>query len=141
MEKVAAVPEDRWSDQSPCEDWKARDVVRHVVGQGMAPALVGVALTALIPALAAANECRFTAQHDFDVDAAGLKTLAFSLGSSDASNVVPTELRADIVTVVTDKATRDPLMIVIVEPQGRSDRTKRFSWPAYLANLRDAGAI
>src|ERR687894_75782 len=29
---VAAVPEDRWGDQSPCEDWKARDVVSHVVG-------------------------------------------------------------------------------------------------------------
>ena len=27
---VAAVPADRWDDQSPCEDWKARDVVRHV---------------------------------------------------------------------------------------------------------------
>jgi hypothetical protein len=47
------------------------------------PALVGIALTALIPAFAVANECKFTAQHDFDVDAAGLKTLAFSLGSSD----------------------------------------------------------
>ena len=28
---VAAVPEDRWSSQSPCEDWTALDVVRHVV--------------------------------------------------------------------------------------------------------------
>jgi uncharacterized protein (TIGR03086 family) len=27
---VAAVPDDRWSNQSPCEDWTARDVVRHV---------------------------------------------------------------------------------------------------------------
>src|SRR5881394_3747770 len=30
-EKVAAVPKDRWSNQSPCAEWKARDVVRHVV--------------------------------------------------------------------------------------------------------------
>jgi uncharacterized protein (TIGR03086 family) len=29
--RVEAVPEDRWENQSPCEDWKARDVVRHVV--------------------------------------------------------------------------------------------------------------
>ena len=28
---VAAVPDDRWDDQSPCEEWKARDVVRHMV--------------------------------------------------------------------------------------------------------------
>ena len=28
---VAAVPEDRWSSPSPCEEWTARDVVRHVV--------------------------------------------------------------------------------------------------------------
>ena len=40
-------------------------------------------LVLLAPALAGANECRFTAQHDFDVDAAGLKTLAVALGSSD----------------------------------------------------------
>ncbi|MGA9333772.1 MAG: DUF4097 family beta strand repeat-containing protein [Rudaea sp.] len=42
-------------------------------------------LFGLIPALAAANECRFSAAHDFDVDAAGLKTIAFNLGSSDIS--------------------------------------------------------
>jgi uncharacterized protein (TIGR03086 family) len=28
---VAAVPEDRWSNPSPCEEWTARDVVHHVV--------------------------------------------------------------------------------------------------------------
>ena len=28
---VAAVPDDRWENPSPCEDWTARDVVRHVV--------------------------------------------------------------------------------------------------------------
>jgi len=28
---VAAVRPDQWSNQSPCEDWKARDVVRHIV--------------------------------------------------------------------------------------------------------------
>ena len=31
-DKVAAVPEDRWESPSPCEDWDAREVVRHVVG-------------------------------------------------------------------------------------------------------------
>jgi uncharacterized protein (TIGR03086 family) len=28
---VAAVPEGRWANPSPCEGWDARDVVRHVV--------------------------------------------------------------------------------------------------------------
>jgi uncharacterized protein (TIGR03086 family) len=39
---VAAVPDDRWSSPSPCEDWTARDVVGHVVDtQGMFRKLVG----------------------------------------------------------------------------------------------------
>ena len=41
-EKVAAVPEDRWENLSPCEGWTARDVVRHVVEtQAMFLGLVG----------------------------------------------------------------------------------------------------
>jgi len=28
---IDAVPDDAWDNQSPCEDWNARDVVRHVV--------------------------------------------------------------------------------------------------------------
>ena len=42
-----------------------------------------VAAVALAPALALANECKYTAAHDFDVDAAGLATAAFELGSDD----------------------------------------------------------
>lgn len=30
-ETIDAVPEDRWDDQSPCEEWSARQVVEHVV--------------------------------------------------------------------------------------------------------------
>ncbi len=30
--KVAAVPADRWSSATPCEDWTARDLVGHVAG-------------------------------------------------------------------------------------------------------------
>jgi uncharacterized protein (TIGR03086 family) len=30
-QRVQAVPPDKWSAQSPCEDWTARDVVGHVV--------------------------------------------------------------------------------------------------------------
>jgi uncharacterized protein (TIGR03086 family) len=41
-DKIAAVPEDRWESQSPCSEWKARDVVKHVVStQGMFLGFVG----------------------------------------------------------------------------------------------------
>ncbi|MEY2476530.1 MAG: hypothetical protein QOG87_1845 [Actinomycetota bacterium] len=40
--KVAAVPDDQWGNQSPCEDWKARDVVAHMVQtQGMFLGFIG----------------------------------------------------------------------------------------------------
>lgn len=29
--RIAAVPDDRWSSPTPCEDWTARDLVRHLV--------------------------------------------------------------------------------------------------------------
>jgi uncharacterized protein (TIGR03086 family) len=31
-QRVRAVPAGQWDAQSPCEEWKARDVVAHVVG-------------------------------------------------------------------------------------------------------------
>ena len=30
--RVDAVPADKWSAQSPCEEWTARDVVEHMIG-------------------------------------------------------------------------------------------------------------
>lgn len=30
-ERIAAVPDDRWSSPAPCEGWVARDVVQHLV--------------------------------------------------------------------------------------------------------------
>jgi uncharacterized protein (TIGR03086 family) len=30
-DRIAAVPDDRWSAPAPCEGWTARDVVRHLV--------------------------------------------------------------------------------------------------------------
>ncbi len=47
-DKVAAVPDDAWSNPSPCEDWKARDIVQHVVDtQGMFLGFVGREMDAL----------------------------------------------------------------------------------------------
>lgn len=43
--KIAAVPDDRWSSPSPCENWTARDIVAHVVStQGMFLGFVGRSL-------------------------------------------------------------------------------------------------
>jgi uncharacterized protein (TIGR03086 family) len=39
---IAAVPADRWESPSPCQEWTARDVVRHVIdAQGMFLGFVG----------------------------------------------------------------------------------------------------
>ena len=41
-QRVEAVSPDQWDNQSPCAEWKARDVVAHVVGtQGLFLGLVG----------------------------------------------------------------------------------------------------
>ena len=61
-----------------------------------------------------------------------------TLAANDASNVVPAEFTADVVTVVRSKASGEPQLLIVVEPQGRKDEEKSFAWPAYLANLRAA---
>jgi DUF4097 and DUF4098 domain-containing protein YvlB len=45
--------------------------------------LLCAALLAFLPTLAGAWECRYSAERNFDVDAAGLGSVAFDLGSSD----------------------------------------------------------
>jgi hypothetical protein len=60
------------------------------------------------------------------------------LGPNDMNNVVPVQFTADSVVVVSDAVTGEPTLAVIIEPQGRDDRTKQYSWPAYLTNARRA---
>jgi uncharacterized protein (TIGR03086 family) len=44
-ERVEAVPPGKWEAQSPCDDWKARDVVGHVVNSsGMFLGFIGKSL-------------------------------------------------------------------------------------------------
>jgi hypothetical protein len=59
-------------------------------------------------------------------------------GPTSLNAVVPAEFTADAVVIVSDKETAEPVLVIIVEPQGRDDRTKAYSWPAYLANVREA---
>jgi uncharacterized protein (TIGR03086 family) len=70
-DKVAAVPADRWGSQSPCEEWTARDVVRHVIDtHGMFLGLVGRTLPELPPVdadpLGAWTGARDSVQADLD---------------------------------------------------------------------------
>jgi hypothetical protein len=60
------------------------------------------------------------------------------LGPTSLNAVVPAEFTADSVVVVSDPVTGQPDLVIVVEPQGRDDRTKVYSWPAYLANVREA---
>jgi uncharacterized protein (TIGR03086 family) len=53
-ETIAAVPEDAWSNPSPCEGWDGRDVVRHLVTWLPGPGFLLGAFavdTALIPSV------------------------------------------------------------------------------------------
>lgn len=58
------------------------------------------------------------------------------IGSIDLSQVVPTEYRADAVTVFRDQAVARTA--VIIEVQLQPDADKRRSWPVYIAALRAA---
>ncbi|MBB4906838.1 hypothetical protein [Actinophytocola algeriensis] len=57
-----------------------------------------------------------------------------SVGSSDLTDLTPTEYRADAVTVLTSGDA--PVGAVVIEVQLRRDPAKRWSWPVYLTTLR-----
>jgi uncharacterized protein (TIGR03086 family) len=69
--KVAAVPADRWSAPTPCENWTARELVGHVVStQGMFLGFVGRSIGD-VPSvdgdpLAAWNTVRSAVQRDLE---------------------------------------------------------------------------
>ena len=60
------------------------------------------------------------------------------LGPTDAGSVVPAQFTADSVVIVDDPDTGQPALVIVIEPQGRDDKTKAYAWPAYLANVREA---
>src|SRR5580692_11553174 len=62
--------------------------------------------------------------------------LAVSLAPTDMSAVVPVQYLADMVVLITDAKTGKPVLAVIIEPQLRSSKTKRYSWPVYLTTVR-----
>jgi hypothetical protein len=61
---------------------------------------------------------------------------AASLAPTDMSAVVPVQYLADMVVLISDVATGQPALAVIIEPQLRDSETKRFSWPVYVTTAR-----
>jgi hypothetical protein len=62
--------------------------------------------------------------------------VAESLAPTDMSAVVPVQYLADMVVLVSDEATGEPTLAVIIEPQLRDSETKRYSWPVYVTTVR-----
>jgi hypothetical protein len=62
--------------------------------------------------------------------------IAVSLAPTDMSAVVPVQYLADMVVLISDAATGNPVLAVIIEPQLRDSATKRYSWPVYLTTAR-----
>jgi hypothetical protein len=62
--------------------------------------------------------------------------VAVSLAPTDMSAVVPVQYLADMVVLVSDQATGEPVLAVIIEPQLRDSEAKRFSWPVYVVTAR-----
>jgi hypothetical protein len=61
---------------------------------------------------------------------------AVSLAPTDMSAVIPVQYLADMVVLISDQATGDPVLAVIIEPQLRDAEAKRFSWPVYVTTAR-----
>ena len=59
-----------------------------------------------------------------------------ALAPTDMSAVVPVQYLADMVVLISDAATGEPVLAVIIEPQLRDSETKRYSWPVYVTTAR-----
>ena len=76
---------------------------------------------------------------EFARTAAGITlpaAVAVSLAPTDMSSVVPVQYLADMVVLIADATTAEPVLAVIIEPQLRDSQTKRYSWPVYVATAR-----
>jgi hypothetical protein len=62
--------------------------------------------------------------------------VAVTLAPTDMSAVVPVQYLADMVVLISDAATGNPVLAVIIEPQLRDSETKRYAWPVYVTTAR-----
>ena len=49
---------------------------------------------------------------------------------------MPGKVLPETVVIVADKATGEPVLVIIIEPWGRDKPTMEFSWPVYLTVAR-----
>jgi uncharacterized protein (TIGR03086 family) len=100
---VEAVPGDRWSAPSPCEEWTARDVVAHVVEthamfEGMVGRDLGDAPAAEDdPAAAFAAARAAVSGHLHDPDAANATYDSPMLGTTTFAHMIDRFISADLV--------------------------------------------
>lgn len=100
---IAAVPDDAWQAQTPCEEWKAVDVVRHVVDtQGMFLGFVGRSLPEDVPSVDDDPAAAFEAARSSvlaDLEDAGRASEEFDgmLGRQRFDEAVDRFLNADLV--------------------------------------------
>ncbi len=100
--KIDAVPTGRWTAQSPCADWTAREVVGHVVStQGLILGLVGRELGE-VPSVdddpaAAWAAARAVVQADLDDPARAGTTFEGSMGKMTFEETVDRFLCVDLV--------------------------------------------
>jgi hypothetical protein len=62
--------------------------------------------------------------------------VSVSLAPTDMSAVVPVQYLADMVVLISNAATGEAALAVIIEPQLRDSDTKRYSWPVYVTTAR-----
>lgn len=63
-------------------------------------------------------------------------TPSVAISATDMSEVIPKQYLADMVVVISDAATGQAALSVIIESQLREDETKQYSWPVYVASAR-----
>jgi uncharacterized protein (TIGR03086 family) len=107
---VAGVDDGQWADQSPCDDWKARDVVQHVVDtQGMFLGFVGREMdehpSVDDDPLAAVQTVTGRIQADLEDEALAAETFDGMMGTQAFETAVDRFLSADLVMHRWDLAT------------------------------------
>ena len=100
--KVAAVPDERWDSQTPCEEWTARDLVSHMIDtQGMFLGFIGEKLADVPPVddgpLAAWNAARAQIQERLDDPAQASAEFEGFTGKSTFEAAVDKFLCTDLV--------------------------------------------
>jgi uncharacterized protein (TIGR03086 family) len=140
-DRIALVPDDAWSNPSPCEGWTALDVVRHVVEtQDMFLKLVGRELGEVPPVEAdpgaSWDAARAVVQADLDDPARAEVTFEGYFGTSTFAEAVDRFVSFDLIIHGWDlaRATGQDVRIAPEDIEHVLERAKQFG-----ATLRTSG--